>query len=111
MMATHNTNRNFNSKAWKRFLKARLEALGRDNCTCVECGINEIEHLRKFKRGLEVHHKDKNKRNNGLRNLETLCMSCHSKKHPEKNVYRWFDENQLQLISFIEKEGGETANG
>jgi len=110
-MTTHSPNRDFSSSEWKRFLKVRLEALGRDNCTCVECGIVEIKHLRKYKRGLEVHHKDKNKRNNRLSNLETLCMSCHSKKHPEKNVYRWYDQNQLQLTSFIQNEGGEIANG
>lgn len=30
---------------------------------------------------LEVHHKDKNRKNNELSNLEVLCCNCHASKH------------------------------
>jgi len=30
---------------------------------------------------LDVHHKDKNYKNNEISNLETLCHSCHMKLH------------------------------
>lgn len=34
---------------------------------------------------LEVHHKDGNKRNNKLENLEILCPNCHSLTDTYKN--------------------------
>lgn len=42
---------------------------------CEECGISEYngKPLR-----LELHHKDGNKMNNKLENLEMLCPNCHS---------------------------------
>ena len=40
--------------------------------TCVRCGI-------KPKR-LEVHHKNGNRRDNSICNLESLCVSCHKKE-------------------------------
>ena len=54
---------------------------------CAICG--STEHL-------QVHHSDKNIRNNSPENLVTLCQSCHMKLHwrlrkLSKNV------NQLQL--------------
>lgn len=30
---------------------------------------------------LQVHHKDRNPKNNSLSNLQTLCASCHNKEH------------------------------
>lgn len=32
-------------------------------------------------KNLDVHHKDKNWKNNDQKNLETLCHSCHMKLH------------------------------
>lgn len=42
---------------------------------CEECGISEYngKPLR-----LELHHKDGNRKNNKLENLEMLCPNCHS---------------------------------
>lgn len=44
----------------------------RDNYTCQICGVNKRLH---------VHHKDKNRWNNKLENLITLCNSCHLSQH------------------------------
>jgi len=32
-------------------------------------------------RNLQIHHKDRNIKNNDLANLATLCASCHNKLH------------------------------
>ena len=40
--------------------------------SCNHCGSME---------NLDVHHKDRNYKNNDPKNLETLCHSCHMKLH------------------------------
>lgn len=35
---------------------------------------------------LIVHHKDRNRKNNSVENLELLCASCHNKTHPLNNT-------------------------
>ena len=47
----------------------------RDNYTCQECGIKQIELFYK----LNVHHIDYDKQNNVPENLISLCSSCHAK--------------------------------
>jgi 5-methylcytosine-specific restriction endonuclease McrA len=32
---------------------------------------------------LAIHHRDKDKTNNDISNLEVLCFPCHREKHPE----------------------------
>ena len=56
---------------------------------------------------LELHHKDKNPRNNSLDNLQILCKSCHStlhwkdrKKFPTKREY-WQDYHKQQRLKKI----------
>jgi len=39
---------------------------------CEICG--EVVHGRR----LHIHHKDKNRRNNDLNNLQVVCVSCHN---------------------------------
>jgi hypothetical protein len=48
----------------------------RDSYECQYCGMTEKEHLKKYNRKLEVHHKDHNKKNCKEWNLLTLCKSC-----------------------------------
>lgn len=42
---------------------------------CGRCGYN------KHKEVLEVHHKDRDRSNNKLENLEILCPTCHRENH------------------------------
>ena len=42
---------------------------------CSECGYKKYPQL------LEVHHKDKDRENSSIENLEILCPTCHQKKH------------------------------
>jgi len=56
----------------QRSLKLRLIASRGEKCE--RCGYRKKEIL-------NVHHKDKNKKNNDLSNLELLCPNCHAEKH------------------------------
>jgi len=58
----------------ERFDGQRLKVLERDNYMCQTCGVPGGKEL-------NVHHKDKNRKNNQLSNLITLCHSCHSRLH------------------------------
>jgi 5-methylcytosine-specific restriction endonuclease McrA len=42
---------------------------------CERCGYDKEPQI------LGVHHKDRNRNNNGLSNLEVLCPMCHSLEH------------------------------
>jgi hypothetical protein len=48
---------------------------------CFSCGAKEI----RFK--LHVHHKNKNRWDNRLKNLQVLCVKCHHKMHYPKGRY------------------------
>jgi hypothetical protein len=57
----------------KRWFGGQYEAvMERDKHCCVMC--RRIERL-------HIHHKDRNRENNELGNLETLCWWCHGKVH------------------------------
>lgn len=42
---------------------------------CQKCGYNKIPSI------LQVHHKDRNRENNDISNLEVLCPNCHLEDH------------------------------
>ena len=52
---------------------------------CERCGFNLVPQI------LGVHHKDRNKHNNDLSNLEVLCPNCHSTEHC-KHINHGFTE-------------------
>lgn len=55
-----------------RAIKIRLvEARG---ARCERCGYNRVEII-------QVHHKDRDRNNNELGNLELLCPNCHYEEH------------------------------
>lgn len=58
----------------------RRYVLDRDNNRCVKCGMPDEEHKNKYGRPITIDHKDRNRKNNTLDNLQTLCLSCHGKK-------------------------------
>lgn len=58
----------------------REQVLQRDGCQCVFCSMTAEEHLAKWNRPITVDHKDKNRKNNTLENLQTLCLRCHAEK-------------------------------
>ena len=42
---------------------------------CERCGFDKSPQI------LGVHHKDRNRKNNEMINLEVLCPNCHSMEH------------------------------
>jgi|GEM_PF-2637649 len=71
---------------WSRFRGKRLRCLERDTFTCQDCGVQDFSDTI-----LNVHHIDgngrgKEKPNNDLSNLVTLCVSCHSIRHNRREV-------------------------
>lgn len=58
----------------KNYQALKIRLLKRDGKSCVGCGYNKQEIL-------QVHHKDKDRSNNDLDNLELICPNCHFEKH------------------------------
>lgn len=58
-------------KAQKALKTRLLKEMGTD---CERCGYDKFEIL-------QVHHKDKNRANNDLNNLELICPNCHYEEH------------------------------
>ena len=52
----------------------RREALEKYGCQCDMC--EEIDET-----NLIVHHKDRNRKNNKIKNLQVLCKNCHLIEH------------------------------
>ena len=46
---------------------------------CERCGFDNTL-------ALEVHHKDRDRKNNSLDNLEILCCNCHAIEHNNRDV-------------------------
>jgi hypothetical protein len=55
--------------------KYRLTALSVKQKKCERCGYNEFPDI------LEVHHKDRSRKNGASENLELLCPNCHTEEH------------------------------
>ena len=60
--------------------------------SCVSCGV--------ISKNLEVHHVDKNTRNNHFNNLLPLCKNCHNLLH--RGIFAFSDFEKL-----IDKEKTE----
>ena len=65
----------------QRALKIRL--FRKRGLVCERCGYGVYQIL-------QVHHKDRNRKNNLLSNLELICPNCHYAEHYEKNS--WIDD-------------------
>lgn len=61
---------------------------------CEKCGIKD-------KRVLITHHKNKNREDNRLENLQTLCRNCHAIEH--YNIRLKF-KNSKHTISHLEND-------
>ncbi len=61
-----------------RLLKIRL--LKKRGKNCPRCGYDKYEIL-------QIHHKDRDRNNNNLNNLELICPNCHSEEHYSNNSW------------------------
>ena len=58
----------------KNYQSLKIRLLKRDGKLCARCGYNKHEIL-------QVHHRDKDRSNNELENLELICPNCHFEEH------------------------------
>ena len=68
----------------RRFDGQRESVIKRDGERCMKCGMTRSEHKTHYGRDITVHHKDgkgyySKIKNNKMRNMITLCLSCHGK--------------------------------
>ena len=56
----------------QRALKMKLIRIRGESCE--RCSYNKVEIL-------QTHHRDRNKSNNNLNNLELICPNCHFEEH------------------------------
>lgn len=85
---------------------ARKTVLERDGHACVRCGMTDAEHKATFSRPITVDHKDRNKKNNAINNLQTLCLPCHGKKDlTEKLKERALTPQQAAEAAALRRDG------
>lgn len=58
----------------------RKAVLERDSFSCVKCGMTDEQHKAQWSRPITIDHKDKDRGNNAMDNLQTLCLPCHGNK-------------------------------
>lgn len=58
----------------------REDVLARDGFKCVRCGMTDEQHRQMWAIPITIDHKDRNRKNNSLSNLQTLCLVCHGAK-------------------------------
>lgn len=68
------SNTYFRTKDQPTLATYRQKALSYYGCQCNRCGFSNLL-------ALQVHHKDKDRNNNCLTNLEVLCSNCHLMEH------------------------------
>lgn len=68
-----------NSTATHATLKLNILKYNLIEYKCRKCGI--VDNYNNLPITIQLHHKDGNKHNNNLQNLEFLCPNCHSQTH------------------------------
>lgn len=81
-------------------LKRYLIKLGMKEKLCENCGISEWQGK---KLNLELHHKDGNRNNNKVENLQLLCPNCHSltKNFRGRNIKKTFVPDEILKENLI----------
>lgn len=59
---------------------------------CSSCGYSKHPEI------LEVNHKDCDRKNNSLKNLEILCPNCHAEFHFLTKTAYWSPKKQVETV-------------
>lgn len=68
-----------------------LEYRERKKWICELCKLNMVD----YKNLLDVHHRNGNKRDNSIFNLQALCRECHSKQDMHDHIKLSIEEKQI----------------
>lgn len=71
--------------------RKRQKVLERNGYQCVMCGMSNKEHKEKYGEALTIHHKNRDKTDNSMDNLITLCVKCHGRLHKDQWNEGWED--------------------
>ena len=74
-------------------LKNKIRA--RDRYSCQNCGMAEEEHLVVYRRKLEIHHINYNKKDCRENNLITLCKQCNMRANNNRIHWKCFYKNKM----------------
>jgi hypothetical protein len=85
------------SKEFTEQLKESIRK--RDNYICQNCGMTEEEHLIVVGSVLHIHHIDYDKMNCGGNNLITLCLSCNTRANSNRDYWKEYYQNKLEIIN------------
>lgn len=80
------------------FQRQRKKALERDKKTCQDCGMTNLEHIKKFNQSLHAHHivPRIDGGSNYVDNLVILCQECHIKRHKAMGEeVKWKDKKAV----------------
>jgi|SRR5712671_159632 len=75
----HNYKDGLSRSTVRRITKRLIEATDRPLNKCERC--NET-----FNIGLNRHHRDRDRSNNAIANIELLCTSCHMREHSDSRI-------------------------
>jgi len=64
----------------KHYKSLKLRLLKKRGKKCERCGFSKYEIL-------QVHHRNQNRKDNTLDNLELICPNCHAEEHYLKNSW------------------------
>ena len=67
------------------FLDYREKCFANNPHECNICGYHKVVQV------LQVHHKDRNRANNNLDNLQLLCPTCHAEEHFTQKDGLWWN--------------------
>jgi len=82
----------------------------RDSFKCQNCGMSEKEHLNIYKKVLDVHHIDYNKKNCSKKNLIALCHQCNIRANYNRNYWKLFYNSKMIIIKtniYLKEKKGE----